>query len=254
MVTRELRRFIYTDLCDTYVEFVKPNLADPSHPEFLPSLLILHSCVLTSLKLLHPLMPFITEELYQRLPSLPKEKRKESLMIDSYPVATDWNSFHNESLAQVMETALHIVTGVRDIKARYNLGKDVTPDITVTTDLPGVEECEQIIQRLGHCGTIIVSDETMDTGSLPVGYSQYIGDSLRVVMEVGSHMDVTKEIEKIDRQLAKIAKERLKIDKTLKGKFQFRKSPEEVASKHAQLDQVVTKLNEQKANLLKLQQ
>merc|ERR1719150_2472244 len=151
VVTRELRRFIYTDLCDNYVEYIKNSFKDPTSPEFLPSLLILHSCVMTSLKLLHPIMPFITEELYQRLPSLPKETRQESIMIEKYPVATDWNSFLNESLASTIETALAVVTAVRSMKKRYNLKSETAPDLIVCADLTS---CEDIIQRLGGVGNI----------------------------------------------------------------------------------------------------
>merc|ERR1712107_265111 len=97
--------FIYHDLCDHYVEYVKPSLSDVNNPEFLPSLLILHSCVITSLKLLHPVMPFITEELYQRLPKLTKEKR-------------------------------------------YDLSRDITPDIIVISEVSEIGQCQDIFQRL----------------------------------------------------------------------------------------------------------
>ena len=139
-VTKELRGFIYHDLCDHYVEYVKPSLSDVNNPEFLPSLLILHSCVITSLKLLHPVMPFITEELYQRLPKLTKEKRKESIMIDAYPVATDWNSFYNENLNDVIDEALKVVTAVRDMKKRYDLSRDITPDIIVISEVSDIND------------------------------------------------------------------------------------------------------------------
>ena len=252
LVTRDLRKFIYTDLCDTYVEYIKPNLSDPNNPAFLPSLLILHSCVISSLKMVHPIMPFITEELYQRLPCLPKEKRKDSIMIDSYPVATDWNSFLNENLSQVIDTALTAVTGVRNIKKRYNLNKDARPNIIICSSIPEVAQCEEIIQRLSKCGDIHFSEETIDPNSLPFGYSQYSDENVTVFMEVGKHMDVDKEINKIDTMLAKVEKDRIKLNKTLKGKFQFRKSPEEVATKHAEFDEVVKKLNEQKEILQKM--
>jgi len=252
-VTMDLRKFIYNDVCDTYVEFIKPNLSDTDNPAFLPSLLILHSCVMTSLKMLHPIIPFITEEIYQRLPLLPKEKRKESIMIDSYPVATDWNSFLNENLAQVIYTALNAVTGVRSIKNRYNLGKDVTPDVIICSPMAEIIQCEEIIQRLGNCGNVSFTDQHVDPSSLPYGYSQYEGENVTVFMEVGSHLDLKKEISKIESKLAKLDKDRVKLNKTLKGKFQFRKSPEEVSKKHEEFDEMEKKLLEQKEILQKLE-
>ena len=253
VVTRELRKFIYTDVCDTYIEYIKPNLSDASNPEFLPSLLILHSCVMTSLKLLHPVMPFITEELYQRLPRLPKEKRRESIMIDSYPVATDWNSFLNEALSEVIDSSLSIVTGVRSVRKRYNLDKDAEPDIIVCGGNPALPQCEEVIQRLGKCGAVHFSEDTIDPSSLPYGYSQYSCDGgVTIYVEVGSHMDIDQEISKIDAKIEKVEKSRIKLNKTLKGKFKYRNSPEKVASQHAEYDEVVKQLNEQKQILQSL--
>ena len=93
------------------------------------SLLFLHTSVLSAIKMIHPVMPFITEELYQRLPLLPKETRKDSIMIDSYPVATAYNSFLNENLCTVIDSALVIVSGVRSVRSRYSLARDAEPDI-----------------------------------------------------------------------------------------------------------------------------
>ena len=118
-----------------------------------------------------------------------------------------------------------------------------------------IGQCEEIIQRLSHCGTIIIPEDPAEHNSLPLGFAHYTNnDGLTVLMEVGRHMNIEKEIEKIDKQLLKIEKERLKINKMLKGKFQYRKSPEEVARKHAELDEAVKNLSDQKLNLQSLRQ
>lgn len=254
LVTRELRRFIYTNVCDTYVEFIKTNLSDPDKPDFLPSLLILHSCVIASLKLLHPIMPFITEELYQRLPLLPKETRKDSIMIDSYPVATAYNSFLNESLCNVIDSALVVVSGIRSIRSRYSLKRDAEPDIIVCGTGPELLECEETIQRLGGCGLVRFSEDKIDPSSLPFGWSQWTSDdgTFTVFMDVGKHMDIEKEINKIDAKIAKVEKNKVKLNKTLKGKFQFRKSADEVSKKQAEYDNVLKHLAEQKQILQNL--
>ena len=252
VVTRELRRFIYTDLCDNYVEYIKSNLKDPTSSEFLPSLLILHSCAMTSLKLLHPIMPFITEELYQRLPRLPKEIRQESIMIEKYPVATDWNEFLNESLANTIESALSVVTAARSMKKSYNLKSDLAPDIIVCHEGTELSSCEEIIRRMARVGSIKFSQEVLPQQSLPFGFTQCVTEDMTVYMDIGNHLDISKEIKKIDELLDKVDRDRVKVNKLLKGKFQFRKSPEEVARKHAELDEVVKQLNNQRKILEKL--
>jgi len=252
VATKELRKFIYTDLCDTYVEFIKPSLSDPNNPEFLPSLLILHSCVLTSLKMLHPIMPFITEEIYQRLPLLPNERRKESIMVDSFPQPTEWNGFLNEDLPVFVDLALTVVSGVRALKKNYNVTGKVKPQVLVCCDEAGLAQFGEVIQRLALCGEVKFSEEFIDPKTLPYGFIEYTGEGVKVYMDVGKYMDFDKEMEKINGKLKKIEKDRVKLDKSLKGKFQYRQSPEEVARKHSELDDIVAKLNEQMLILEKM--
>jgi len=246
MVTKVLRKFIYTDLCDTYVEYIKPSLSDTNNPEFLSSLLILHSCVLTSLKMLHPIMPFITEELYQRLPFLPNERRKESIMVDSFPQPTEWNGFVNEELPAYVELALVVATGVRATKKNYDLSAKVKPRVFVCCDEPAIAQFEEVIQRLSECGDIKFSEEFIDPKSLPYGFVEYSGDDgIKIYIDVGEFLDIGKEIDKVNAKLLKIEKERVKLEKSLKGKFKYRKSEEEVANRNSEFDALVVKLNEQ---------
>jgi valyl-tRNA synthetase len=162
-VTRALRSFLYDDVCDVYVEYVKESLQSPDQPAFLPSLLFLHSALISSLKMLHPLMPFLTEELYQRLPRLPNERRQECVMIDAYPQALEWNGFKNDHLARSVRAALSVTRSVRSLRASYELVKEARPAVTVCLNEEeeegGVraEELDQladVISCLGRCGPV----------------------------------------------------------------------------------------------------
>lgn len=252
MAIKDLRKFIYTDLCDTYIEYIKPDLSDQDNPKFLPSLLILHSCVLSSIKMIHPFMPFITEELYQRLPLLPNERRKDSIMIDSYPQPTEWNGFLNSDLSNLFDLARAVITGVRALKKTYEIASSVKPQVFVCCNDLGMTQFEEVIMRLADCGEIKFSEESIDPSNLPHGFVEYSGERVKVYMDVCEFIDLGKEIEKLHSKLNKIAKDRLKLDKSLKGKFQFRKSPEEVAERHRELDELVVTLNKQLSILEKM--
>ena len=167
-------------------------------------------------------------------------------MIEKYPVATDWNGFLNESLANTIESALSVVTAARSMRKRYSLKSDLRPDIIVCHEGTDLSSCEDIIQRMARVGNIQFSQVIIPQESLPFGFTQHVTDDLTVYMEVGKHLDISKEIKKIDELLAKVDRDRVKVNKLLKGKFQFRKSPEEVASRHAELDEVVKQLNNQR--------
>ena len=106
--------------------------------------------MLTSLKLLHPLLPFLTEELYQRLPLLPKERRKESIMVDSYPQAIEWNGFLNPELEGSMAAALEVVAAVRRVKSTYSLGQGVTPTLLLSTKQEDIGQLGDVITRLAR--------------------------------------------------------------------------------------------------------
>ena len=89
LMPRCLRRFMYTNLCDVYLEAAKPYLADPDSEHFATTLATLQLVLITGLKLMHPLMPFLTEELYHRVPPLAGERRKDSIMVEKYPLGSE---------------------------------------------------------------------------------------------------------------------------------------------------------------------
>ena len=250
--TKQLRRFVYSDLCDTYVEFVKPGLAEAAKPEFLPSLLILHSCVISSLKMLHPIMPFITEELYQRLPCLPKEKRKESIMIDHFPQPTEWNSFHNENLSSTVSLALSAVTAVRSVRSELKIPSSARPGVQVVCETEELQQCGEVIERLARCGEVTFTQHRPAT-LLPGAVEVSDGDGeVTVIVDAREHRNLDLEIRAVEEKLQVIERKRVKLEKSLKGKFKFRKTADSVAAIQAELDTQAEKLNEQRETLLGL--
>ena len=91
LLNRSIRHFLYSCLCDVYVESVKRVLNEPQHPEFDDTLRTLYVCITTGLRLLHPLMPFLTEELYQRI-NAAFEVTCSSISTESYPTPSEVSS------------------------------------------------------------------------------------------------------------------------------------------------------------------
>ena len=93
LAARSLRSFLYTNLCDVYVEASKPFLIDINNQEFRVKYTVMKVCLLNALTLLHPIMPYITEEIYQRILYTTTEQSKvlnESIMTAKYPNFGDW--------------------------------------------------------------------------------------------------------------------------------------------------------------------
>jgi len=250
LATRDIRSFLYHDVCDVYVEFAKQHLSDVECSEFKPSLLFLHSCVMTSLRLIHPIMPFVTEELYQRLPKLPNERRKESIVIDSYPQALEWNAFKNEDLPKMMAIILDAITGIRALKQVYDLSAKETPDVVIYSESEvytneHLAQFEVVVQRLSKCGEVNFSDSQFDVKLLPVGFVVTNANGVTIYMDVGKHVDVEKEMEKISKKLVKNVNDFEKLEKTIKRKTKLNWSDERIAAKRQELEKEKEKLEEQ---------
>ncbi|XP_023349810.1 valine--tRNA ligase isoform X2 [Eurytemora carolleeae] len=248
-VEKELRKFLYGDVCDVYVEYIKQNIQNPEDPGFLPSLLFLHSCILSSLKMIHPIMPFITEELYHRLPKLPSEKRKESIMVENFPLGVQWSGFINPNLEDLMETVLKIISGIRGLKANYSLIKGSNPAVIVHCDdqhsVVELDQFREIIQRLTNCGEINFVENKIEIKALPVGCVLTSVENLSIALNLGPYLDTEKEMKKVEERIGKNERDRKKLEKSMKGKFQFRSSPEIVAEKRRVLDEELERLQEQ---------
>ncbi|VBB29773.1 unnamed protein product [Acanthocheilonema viteae] len=120
-VTTSLYNFWQYDFCDIYIEGCKSMLAnggDSNGAEIVRK--VLFECVETGLRLLSPFMPFITEELWQRLPSRTSKEQSESICVTSYPEIEEY-AFRDEALENRVARAMHIVKIVRSLRSDYGL-------------------------------------------------------------------------------------------------------------------------------------
>jgi valyl-tRNA synthetase len=120
-------RFFWNDLCDWYLEIVKPVLRKQAegaflHPEMVPETRATLAYVLEgSLRILHPLMPFITEELWQRVPK--PRSRKASIAFGPYPTAETEGQARDEEVDKQMETLQAVVSAARTNRSEYDVDK-----------------------------------------------------------------------------------------------------------------------------------
>ena len=147
----ETYSFIYDDFCSNYIEFAKFNLDKDSTKSVL-------CYVLTGiLKMLHPFMPFVTEEIYQMLPI----KDSESIMISSYPKYDDALVFSESE--KIVDEKIEFIKSFRNVKAENNIGKDIKVMINTNDDI--------IIKMLKLEDVIITSK--LDINSYIVKSSKY---------------------------------------------------------------------------------
>ncbi|CAG8567316.1 12118_t:CDS:10 [Ambispora gerdemannii] len=119
--TDAIRRFIWEDLCDVYLEFSKPvlynNRMEVNEPRQKTTLRVLEICLDSSLRLLHPFMPFISEELWQHLCRILQIKSyPESIMLARYPKSKDYIILRDEKIEQDMQTVLQVIHASRSLR------------------------------------------------------------------------------------------------------------------------------------------
>ena len=132
VATNSTYAFFLYDLCDNYLEVIKPIFANSeNHLAKSAAQNALYDCLEGSLKLLHPLMPYLTEELYQRLPRR-KDDSIPSICVSSYPVYSE--EFHNMEAEETFGKVKSIAHKIRGTAAEQKLSKDFSVTISVSAD------------------------------------------------------------------------------------------------------------------------
>ena len=121
--TNAVYQFWWSELCDVFLEVCKPVIDNGSQNEKNAAQNVLYTCLDQGLKLLHPFMPFVTEELFQRLPRRPNDNVK-SIMISQFP--SEVAVWENSKALDDFEVINTIVKGARSLLTEYNIKANAT--------------------------------------------------------------------------------------------------------------------------------
>ena len=229
LAARCLRTFLYTNICDVYVEAAKPVLNDANNSEFHIKYNVMKICLINALKLLHPIMPFMTEEIYQRIrvttALTESSELNESIMTLKYPTVEEWEGFISNDIMRDMDVVLEFVTCIRNSKSLYNLKRDDKPDILIIDGMSSVkvsfdnkniiEEHSSLISRLSPCGKVEILQECIDPYTQSDNHRQFQKWSCTelpeynssVYVNVSEYLDINKELKKLTNQRTKTLKE-----------------------------------------------
>jgi valyl-tRNA synthetase len=190
------------DLCAVYLELIKPvvyDISDDNKSRRYAAQATLWVSIEIGLRLLHPMMPFVTEELWQRLPGRgclgPEETC--SIMIAKYPEAEQ--SYRNDASEESMTYALKVVESCRSLRASYNIAHKVQTRFFVKVTGPGEAAItEQIddIKTLGKASSVsinLIESEVVGT--------VVIDDTLTVLMDVKGLVDYNVEIARLQKTI-----------------------------------------------------
>lgn len=238
MVGNELYSFVWDDFCSWYIELSKANLYSENRNIVASTKAVLLTVLTNICKLLHPFMPFVTEEIYQSLPH-----DKESINVETWPDKIEFDSKENEK--EFVDLALSIIVKVREIKQEYNMKPSNPLTISIVDEQGSVinlsEDYKRIIDRMCHVNFETIEDEDILSRTLEKAI-------LRVRM--GDLVDYNEEKEKLEKEIERLQKEIKRASGMLNNPNFVSKAPQaKVDQEKAKLASYEDQLHMTQANL-----
>ncbi len=186
--------FIWEEFCDWYIEMVKPRLYNDEDETKAAALWTLKTVLINALKLLHPYMPFVTEEIFTTL-----QDEEESIMISSWPeFKEEWNFEADEKAVDTIKDA---VRGIRNLRAEMNVPNSKKATVYVVSEKEEIrnifEDAKVFFATLGFASEVIV--QTDKIGIADDAVSTVIHDAV-VYMPFAELVDIDKEIERLKKE------------------------------------------------------
>ena len=211
--------FLWDTYCDWYIELTKARLYSEDAAQKQTALQVLVYVLDQTLRLLHPFMPFITEEIWQSLPH-----DGDALIVAQWPEYTDALKFRSEELQ--MESVMNAIRAIRNRRADMNVPPSKKAALYILTSKPDVfTEGEGYMQRLAYADEITMLDaepENID------GMVCCTTADAKLYIPMGRLVDVAKEVERVQKELEKAQKNLAGLEGKLSNENFISRAPEAV--------------------------
>jgi valyl-tRNA synthetase len=218
--------FIWDTYCDWYIELTKPRLQsiDKADDDAQSAQNVLLYVLKEILTLLHPFMPFITEEIWQALPHGESGADSPVLMVRDYPKFVDTLHFPKEEAD--FESIMAAVRAVRSRRAEMNVPPSKKSSLIIVTEKPEVFETGRLyIGRLAYASELTITPDTpTDISSLVTVAT----NDARLYMPLAELVDVEKEKERIKKEIGKVKADIERVEQKLSNEQFTSKAPEKV--------------------------
>ena len=193
--------FIWEEFCDWYIEMVKPRLYGEGDSTKAAALWTLKKVLSSALKMLHPFMPFITEEIYCTL-----NPEEESIMIASWPeYREDWNFAKEEAEVEMMKEA---VRGIRAVRTQLNVPPSKKASVYVVSAEEGIRETfsrsRVFFATLAHAGEVHIQEDKTGIGEDAVSA---VIPGASIYIPFAELVDLEKELERLSKEQQRLRKE-----------------------------------------------
>ena len=228
--------FIWEEFCDWYIEMVKPRLYSETDETKAAALWTLKHVLTTSLKLLHPYMPFVTEEIYCTLQEMSGHKEADSIMISAWPeYKPEWDFAKElESIELIKET----VKGIRNVRSNMNVPPSRKASVIVVSDSAKVRgifsESKVFFATLGYASEVLIQKDK--DGISEDAVSTVIPGAV-IYIPFADLVDIEKEIERLTKEKERLEGELKRVNGMLSNPSFVNKAPEsKLAEERAKLE------------------
>ncbi len=218
VATQKIYDFIWNEFCDWYIEIVKTRLYDKECLNRKEAMFTLNTVLEYSLKMLHPIMPFVTEEIYTKL-----YNNDESIMISEWPKYKEKLNFAKEE--DEIEMIKSIIGEIRNIRNNMNVHPSRKSKLICVTEKYDklIEESKEFLKKLGFANEIIIQKDKKD---IPENSFSIIQKDLEIYIPFEDLVDIEAEKERLEKEKERLEKEVLRGEKMLSNPGFINKAPE----------------------------
>ena len=218
LASQKLYDFIWSTFCDWYIEFSKPVLYGTDEESRTTTISVLVYVLDKILKILHPLAPFITEEIYQSTPNHGK-----TIMLEKYPEFSEKLVFDAE--AELMEEVREMITKVRNARAEMNVvpSRRIRLFVKPSIAADALESVRVYVEKLAGLEYMEITDKTEDKDSVSI-----VCKAGELHIPMGDLVDKDKEIARLSKELETVTSEIKRAEGKLNNPGFVQKAPEKL--------------------------
>lgn len=220
LATGKLYDFVWSDFCDWYIEATKPMLYGDNERAKLNALTVLNFVLDEILKLMHPFIPFVTEEIYQY-----KQTGKcHALMMQEWPKYNKKFNYYKE--AKAFEGVMDIIKAIRNVRNEMQVApsKKIKVYVKAGEHAAVVEKLSTYIEKMAGVGEVVMTDEKPDEKKLSALVTSYA----EIFIPLGELIDTDKEIARLNKELDGVNKEIARGEGMLNNKGFIAKAPKQL--------------------------
>ncbi|WP_375210560.1 class I tRNA ligase family protein, partial [Hyphomonas jannaschiana] len=221
-------RFVWNTFCDWYLELIKPLLGGMDDAAKSETRMVCGYVLDETLKLLHPFMPFVTEELWdRRAPGRVQDKG--FLMGQDWPVFT---GFHDEAATEEVDWVIDMITELRSLRNDLGVPAGAKIPLALVKAGPEIESRamrhEDVLKRLARLEDIAFTDETPE-GAVTAVFGETVA-----ALQIADFVDIEEARKRLDKELGQIEKDITSTEKKLSNENFVARAPEEIVEENRQ--------------------